>query len=100
MPASRYRGLPMTLANMCQNGMRPLSVTCELCRHMGKGLVGGEDVVAYPARESVQGKIRMGPGIGERGDAKAEVIRRPIGSVRLSLGRLLQGIALPPLLQD
>ena len=33
MPANRYRGPPMTLANVRENGVRSLSVTCELCRH-------------------------------------------------------------------
>jgi hypothetical protein len=33
MPATRYRGPPMTLANMRENGVRSLSVTCELCHH-------------------------------------------------------------------
>jgi hypothetical protein len=33
MPHNRYRGPPMTLANMRENGVRSLSVTCELCHH-------------------------------------------------------------------
>jgi hypothetical protein len=33
MPPNRYRGPPMTLANMRENGVRSLSVTCELCQH-------------------------------------------------------------------
>jgi hypothetical protein len=33
MPAAGYRGPPMTLANMRTNGVRSLSVTCELCHH-------------------------------------------------------------------
>jgi hypothetical protein len=33
MPPNRYRGPPMTLANMRENGVRSLSVTCELCHH-------------------------------------------------------------------
>jgi hypothetical protein len=33
MPATRYRGPPMTLANMRENGVRSLSVTCEVCHH-------------------------------------------------------------------
>jgi hypothetical protein len=33
MPPNRYRGPPMTLANMRANGVRSLSVTCELCHH-------------------------------------------------------------------
>jgi hypothetical protein len=33
MPATRYSGPPMTLANMRENGVRSLSVTCELCHH-------------------------------------------------------------------
>jgi hypothetical protein len=28
-----YRGPPMTLANMRENGVRSLCVTCELCHH-------------------------------------------------------------------
>jgi hypothetical protein len=28
-----YRGQPMTLANMRQNGVRSLAVTCAICRH-------------------------------------------------------------------
>jgi hypothetical protein len=30
---NRYRGPPMTLANMRAQGVRSLSVTCELCHH-------------------------------------------------------------------
>lgn len=33
MPSTRYRGPPMTLANMRANGVRSLSVRCELCHH-------------------------------------------------------------------
>jgi hypothetical protein len=33
MAPNRYRGPPMTLANMRENGVRSLSVTCELCHH-------------------------------------------------------------------
>jgi hypothetical protein len=33
MPTTRYRGPPMTLANMRENGVRSLHVTCELCHH-------------------------------------------------------------------
>jgi hypothetical protein len=33
MPTTRYRGPPMTLANMRANGVRSLSVRCELCHH-------------------------------------------------------------------
>jgi hypothetical protein len=33
MPATRYRGPPMTLANMRAQGVHSLAVTCELCRH-------------------------------------------------------------------
>jgi hypothetical protein len=33
MPANRYRGPPMTLANMRANGVRSLLVSCELCHH-------------------------------------------------------------------
>ena len=33
MPQNRYRGPPMTLANMRQQGVRSLWVVCELCHH-------------------------------------------------------------------
>jgi hypothetical protein len=33
MPPSRYRGPPITLANMRANGVHSLAVTCQLCRH-------------------------------------------------------------------
>ena len=33
MPHTRYPGPPMTLANMRENGVRSLSVTCEVCHH-------------------------------------------------------------------
>jgi len=33
MPSARYRGPPMTLADMRENGVRSLCVTCELCHH-------------------------------------------------------------------
>jgi hypothetical protein len=33
MPAPAYRGPLMTLANMRENGVRSLSVTCRLCHH-------------------------------------------------------------------
>jgi hypothetical protein len=33
VPTNRYRGPPMALANMRANGVRSLSVTCELCHH-------------------------------------------------------------------
>jgi hypothetical protein len=33
MAQTRYRGPPMTLANMRVNGVRSLSVTCEVCHH-------------------------------------------------------------------
>jgi hypothetical protein len=33
MPTARYRGPPMTLANMRANGVRSLCVTCEICHH-------------------------------------------------------------------
>jgi len=32
-PPQSYRGPPMTLANMRQNGVRSLIVTCAICRH-------------------------------------------------------------------
>jgi hypothetical protein len=33
MPTTRYRGPPMDLRNMRVQGVRSLSVTCELCHH-------------------------------------------------------------------
>jgi thymidine kinase len=33
MPPIRYRGQPMTLANMRANSVRSLSVMCKLCHH-------------------------------------------------------------------
>ena len=33
MPTARYRGPPMTLANMRAQGVRSLWVVCELCHH-------------------------------------------------------------------
>ena len=33
MPPNRYRGPPMTLANMRAEGVRSLWVVCELCHH-------------------------------------------------------------------
>jgi hypothetical protein len=33
MPPIRYRGPPMTLANMRAQGVRSLWVVCEFCRH-------------------------------------------------------------------
>jgi hypothetical protein len=33
MPAARYLGPPMDLGNMRAQGVRSLSVTCELCHH-------------------------------------------------------------------
>jgi hypothetical protein len=33
MPSNRYRGPPMTLANMRAQGVRSLSVTCDICHH-------------------------------------------------------------------
>ncbi len=33
MPSARYRGPPMTLANMRANGVRSLAIRCELCHH-------------------------------------------------------------------
>jgi hypothetical protein len=32
-PTARYRGLPMTLANMRAQGVRSLWVVCDLCHH-------------------------------------------------------------------
>jgi hypothetical protein len=33
MPTARYRGPPMTLANMRANGGRSLAIRCDLCHH-------------------------------------------------------------------
>jgi hypothetical protein len=33
MRPARYRGPPMTMRNMRDNGVRSLSVTCSLCHH-------------------------------------------------------------------
>ena len=33
MPTNRYRGPPMTLANMRANGVRSLWVVCDICHH-------------------------------------------------------------------
>jgi hypothetical protein len=33
MPSNRYRGPPMTLANMRAQGVRSLWVVCDLCHH-------------------------------------------------------------------
>ena len=33
MPTTRYRGPPMTLANMRHNGVRSLWVVCTVCHH-------------------------------------------------------------------
>ena len=50
MPASRYRGPPMTLANMRHNGVRSLSIRCELCHHEAVLNVDGYDEdVAVPS---------------------------------------------------
>jgi hypothetical protein len=45
MPPNRYRGPPMTLANMRENGVRSLSVTCEL----GNGLQNRAICLFYQA---------------------------------------------------
>jgi len=56
MPANRYRGPPMTLANMCENGVRSLSVTCELCHH--------EAVMSVDAfSDATPGAIRVCPAL-------------------------------------
>jgi hypothetical protein len=50
MPPNRYRGPPMTLANMRENGVRSLSVTCELCHHEAVMKVDAfDDTVPVPA---------------------------------------------------
>jgi hypothetical protein len=33
MLANRYRGPPVTLDNMRENGVRPLAVSCLICHH-------------------------------------------------------------------
>jgi hypothetical protein len=33
MPSNRYRGPPMTLANMRAQGVRSLWIVCDLCHH-------------------------------------------------------------------
>jgi hypothetical protein len=51
MPPNRYRGPPMTLANMRAQGVRSLWVVCELCHHEGVLNVDGYgDGVPVPAR--------------------------------------------------
>ena len=50
MPTTRYRGPPMTLANMRHNGVRSLSIRCELCHHEAVLNVDGYDEgVAVPS---------------------------------------------------
>jgi hypothetical protein len=50
MPAARYPGPPMTLANMRANGASSLSVTCELCHHEALMNVDAfSDAVPVPA---------------------------------------------------
>ena len=50
MPQARYRGPPMTLANMRENGVRSLSVTCDLCHHEAVMNVDAfSDAVPVPA---------------------------------------------------
>jgi hypothetical protein len=50
MPATRYHGPPMTLANMRTNGVRSLSVTCQLChREALMNVDAFADAVAVPA---------------------------------------------------
>ena len=50
MPHARYRGPPMTLANKRANGVRSLSVTCELCHHGALMNVDGfDDATPVPA---------------------------------------------------
>jgi hypothetical protein len=50
MPPNRYRGPPMTLANMRENGVRSLSVTCKLCHHEAVMNVDAfDDAVPVPA---------------------------------------------------
>jgi hypothetical protein len=50
MPPNRYHGPPMTLANLRENGVRSLAVTCELCRHEALLNVDGfDDATPVPA---------------------------------------------------
>src|SRR6516164_11256295 len=50
LPTARYRGPPMTLANMRAQGVRSLWVVCELCRHEAVLNVDGYgDAVPVPA---------------------------------------------------
>jgi hypothetical protein len=50
MAHTRYRGPPMTLANMRANGVRSLSVTCQLClREAVMNVDAFGDAVAVPA---------------------------------------------------
>jgi hypothetical protein len=50
MPPARYIGPPMTLANMRENGLRSLSVTCHLCHHEAVINVDGfGDAISIPA---------------------------------------------------
>ena len=50
MPTARYRGPPMTLANMRAQGVRSLWVVCELCHHEAVLNVDGYgDAVPVPA---------------------------------------------------
>jgi hypothetical protein len=50
MPQNRYRGPAMTLGNMRENGVRSLSVTCELCHHEALMNVDAfDDAVPVPA---------------------------------------------------
>jgi hypothetical protein len=53
MPHTRYHGPPMTLANMGANGVRSLSVTCELCHH--------EAVMNVDAFEDATPVLAFGP---------------------------------------
>jgi hypothetical protein len=50
MPTARYRGPPMTLANMRAQGVRSLWVVCELCHHEAVlNMDGYGDAVPVPA---------------------------------------------------
>jgi hypothetical protein len=50
MLSARYRGPPMTLANMRAQGVRSLAVTCELCHHDAVVNVDAfDDAVPVPA---------------------------------------------------
>ncbi len=53
MPSTRYRGPPMTLANMRQHGVRSLWVVCEICHYdavLNVDAFGDDPVPAFGPR--------------------------------------------------